>query len=572
MLKEPMPDVPDSLFLEFTTNGNRSRCDNVLATRRLRLTVFTLAECVENKGRFLPALEQAINAICTEKTWVGSAHDSRLANFNGKANDIDLYSSALAWQMATLDWLLGDKLSANVRKNMRDNIRRRVLDPFRDMYNGKLPENGWMHGTNNWNAVCLAGVVGAALEQIDSPQERAEFIVAGEKYSRNFLAGFTPDGYCSEGLGYWNYGFGHYILLSEVIRQATGDKLDLMERPEVKAPATFGCRIQIINGVAPAFADCSVEARPSPQILYYVNRRYGLGMHAFDELDASIGSKYLFEMVIYAFPNGASERKPAGGAAAGPGLRDWFDKAGILICRPAAGSTCRMGVALKGGHNAEHHNHNDVGSYVVVLGEHPVLLDPGAERYTARTFSSRRYESKLLNSFGHAVPMVANQLQQTGRRAEAKILRTEFTDSSDTLEMDIRSAYPVKELDTLVRTFTYCREKAGSLTVADRVEFSSPQAFGTALITAGTVKKLPDGKLLIQAGNEAVTARIDAGGNEYELQMDEIHEDGHVKPTRIGVNLARPVTSATITVKIEPSEQKVAEKAEKEPKTGKSGK
>ena len=37
----------------------------------------------------------------------------------------------------------------------------------------------------------------------------------------------------------------------------------------------------------------------------------------------------------------------------------------------------RLGVALKGGHNAEHHNHNDVGSYVVALAGTTPLLDPG---------------------------------------------------------------------------------------------------------------------------------------------------------------------------------------------------
>ena len=44
----------------------------------------------------------------------------------------------------------------------------------------------------------------------------------------NFLKGFTPDGYCGEGTGYWNYGFGHYVLLSEEIRLATGGQIDLL--------------------------------------------------------------------------------------------------------------------------------------------------------------------------------------------------------------------------------------------------------------------------------------------------------------------------------------------------------
>ena len=50
----------------------------------------------------------------------------------------------------------------------------------------------------------------------------------------------------------------------------------------------------------------------------------------------------------------------------------------------------RMGVAIKGGNNNEHHNHNDVGSFVVAIGSAAPLLDPGAEIYTARTFSPSR--------------------------------------------------------------------------------------------------------------------------------------------------------------------------------------
>jgi hypothetical protein len=48
------------------------------------------------------------------------------------------------------------------------------------------------------------------------------------------------------------------------------------------------------------------------------------------------------------------------------------------------------------------------------LGDRPVLLEPGVETYTARTFSRRRYESQLLSSFGHPVPVVAVKLQRTG--------------------------------------------------------------------------------------------------------------------------------------------------------------
>ena len=147
---------------------------------------------------------------------------------------------------------------------------------------------------------------------------------------------------------------------------------------------------------------------------------------------------------------------------------------GHLICRPAPGAERPFGVALKGGHNAEHHNHNDVGSFVVALGNKTPLVDPGSEIYTRRTFSNERYASDVLNSWGHPVPRIGGELQETGRQAAARVLKTEFGDKADTLVLDLSAAYKVKSLKRLVRTFVYSREGAGSLRVTDEAEFDQP--------------------------------------------------------------------------------------------------
>jgi pimeloyl-ACP methyl ester carboxylesterase len=549
---EPVPQQPDELFLEFSRTGNRTHWQDVAFGRRGRLSTLVFAECVENKGRFIPAIAHLIAVLCAERTWVLPAHDGNLANFNGKIVDIDLGSSDLGWNLATADWLLGDRLPPAARKLLRDNVKRRITDPFHDMILNKRLPNWWLLTNNNWNAVCLAGVTGAALGQVESRETRAEFVAAAEKFSRNFLSGFTPDGYCSEGLGYWNYGFGNYLLLAETVRQATGGKLDLLSLPEVRMPAGFGARIAIIGSVSPAFADCAVDAKPASSIMYFVNRVFGLGLHEYDNADPGGPFGSLGSAMIYSFPNAASSRQPVTGASEGPGLRTWFDKAGILIGRPVPGSNCRMGVALKGGNNAENHNHNDVGSYVVVLGKRAVLLDPGPEVYTARTFSSHRYDSKLLNSFGHSVPLVAGKLQREGALARAEVLQADFSDQTDTLKLDIGSAYPCRELKTLTRTFVYSRGDAGALAVTDRVEFTTPQTFGTALITRGSWQRQPDGSLAIHDASEAVRVEIDTVGAEYTVDAEAIHEDAPVQPTRIGINLVKPVTTAAITVRITP--------------------
>lgn len=564
LLQKPIPEQPDDLFLDFSRTGNRTRWQRVAGLRRGRVRTLVLAECLENKGRFIPPFEEIVRVLCSEPTWVMPAHDRSLTNFKRTSIDIDLGSSMLAWSLATADYLLADKLSSGIRQLIRDNLEQRIFKPYRDMVLGKRSKNWWMTTTNNWNAVCLAGVTGSALAVVDSPTSRAFFIAAAENYSKNFLKGFTDDGYCSEGLGYWNYGFGYYIMLSEMIYQATNGKVDLLQNPKAKQAATFGANIEILNGVYPAFADCSVRARPSSQLMYYLSRRLGLGLRSWEEINPVSPGGALYGSMMYSFPNSASRIPPAKSASRGPGIRSWFGDAGVLISRPGPGSSSRLAVALKGGHNQEHHNHNDVGSFVVVLGDKPLLLDPGGEIYTARTFSSRRYDSNVLNSFGHPVPIVAGKLQRTGRQASGRVVRKTFTDSADTLILDISSAYDIPELKKLERKFVYSRRGSGSLSVTDEVTFSRPCDFATALITFSRWKQLSPSSLMFYDSGEALRVDIKVTGADFEIQPETIQENlsGNKKPTRLAINLKGPVTHALVSLTITPMESAAAEQQE----------
>jgi len=312
--------------------------------------------------------------------------------------------------------------------------------------------------------------------------------------------------------------------------------------------------MEIVPGIFPAFADCHVGAEPDTVLMAFLSRRFGWGLKHEEQrglLTASGPGGSLFETGLYAFPNSASVR-PAAGEAAPLALRDWFADAGILLCRPAAPGG--LGAALKGGHNAEHHNHNDVGSFVVALGNSAPLVDPGGEVYTARTFSGRRYESKLLNSFGHPVPRIAGQLQRTGRKAAAAVLQTEWTDAADTLALDLRAAYAVKGLEKLQRTFRFSREGRGQLEVVDEVQLAQPETFETALITFGKWKQPMANKLTIDDRDGAVEVDVDTGGEAFTIQAEEIQEDrGGPPPTRLAIALDQPVQAATVRLTIRPA-------------------
>ena len=551
----PPPELPDELYLDFSRTGNRDHYQRKLFDRRNRMEALVMAECLENDGRFLPAIDKALQACFEEKSWLLPAHDGRLENFHGKTMEIDLASSANAATLATIDYWLGHKLSGSTRARLHHELSRRTFEPFTGMVRHGKPRMWWLTTTNNWNAVCLAGVTIAATTAIEDRHERAFFVASAEKYIRNFLDGFTADGYCSEGLGYWNYGFGHFLLLAEDLFQATGGKLDLLRDPKIEKVARFSRRLEIAPGFYPAFADCHIDAHPEGWILAYVNRHFGFGWaDAAERAGLPVGfSSNLFEFGLLTFPASRSSHATEATETARP-PRDWFDRAGILICRPAADNPHALAVALKGGHNAEHHNHNDVGSFVVVLGKASLILDPGAEVYTARTFSAHRYDSNVLNSFGHPVPRVAGKLQREGRSAEAKVRKTAFTDKEDTLVLDIRSCYDVPDLKKLQRTFVYSRTGSGSLSISDEVEMATPQSFETALITFAPWKQTGPRAIRIGEGDAAVDVAIDTHGEPFQIKAEEIHEDlpGKRIPTRIGIALSRPVTTASIRLSVRP--------------------
>lgn len=552
---EPAPELTDDLFLDFSRTGNRSRCQRVLSRRHSRLPAFVMAECLENQGRFLPDVEKSIREICSEKTWVMPAHDRSLANFRGETLEVDLAVADVSWDLATTHYWLGARLNPDIRRLIQSELERRTIGSMESYVKTGKPAMWWATGTNNWNAVCLAGVTGTALAVEPSVERRAFFVAAAEHYIQYFKKGFTADGYCSEGMGYWNYGFGNFTLLAETLIQATGGRLDLFTDPLIKEVALFGPRMEIVPGVYPSFADCAIGSRPDTQLMAFLSRRFRLGMRDVEAAGLGLaggrsGSLYTFG--LYAFDNSATAAPPAD-EAAGREPRNWFSEAGILICRPTDPQS-GLGAALKGGHNNEHHNHNDVGSYVVALAGKTPLLDPGGEVYTARTFSKDRYLSGVLNSFGHPVPRFGETLQKTGRDAAAKVLKTQFTDQTDTLVLDLCAAYPVKGLTRLERTFVFSRTGRGSLTVTDDVELAEPTPFETALITFSKWKS-EGNRLHVGDDDSAVNVTIDTHGADFALEDTEIHEDlsrGRV-PVRLAVKLARPITAAQVTLTITPS-------------------
>lgn len=539
---ETFPEFDEPLYMRMFTNGD-SQSGKDLLTGRLRwLIALTWAECLENDGKYLPKIEEVIAGLLGQKTWVNPRNYLE-RNYDGL---VELSTASYGQNLGQALYLLDDKLSPATRLRVKEALNKRMFEPILATLNGENQDHGWLKVTNNWNAVCLSGIAGTALTVLDDKKERAKFVAIAERYHRNFIAGFLDDGYCTEGISYYNYGFGRFVTLREIVYRSTSGKLDFFADEKMGKIAAFGINSEIINGTYPAIADCKTGSSPSRAIMWYASRNLGIPSVRYGATHPGGTTADLVAEVMYVFPNTASAVDLAyADAEEKLPVRSFFDAAGILTVRPLRSADHGLGAVFKGGRNNEHHNHNDVGSYSLAAGSEIMAGDPGSIPYTAKTFGPERYTYKSLGSYGHPVPLVAGKEQAAGKDAFAEIVSTRFTDERDKVVMELASAYEVPGLKSLKRTFSYDRG-VEKLEVLDEVRFDTPQEFDTPVITKSDWKKIADNRLELSKGAEKVLVVIDAFGTPYELYSEKIAEEGGEPYQRIAVRMTRPVKEARV--------------------------
>lgn len=539
MVKKPMPPFVDSLYLHLNATNVRLPGEKMMNARYDYVFKLALAECLENKGRYMRAIENGIVALCNQKPWSIPAHDRSLQNYNGTDYYVDLVVATAGNSLAQCVYMLGDKLSMETRARVQCAFREKVFRPIRRCLEETKPFY-WFTVTNNWNSVCLAGVTGAALTLLTDKEERAYFVAAAEKYHEYGMKGYADDGYCSEGVGYYNYGFRAYILLREEVCRATQGKIDFFRLPKFARIARYGKNIQMLNGICPAYSDCRIGLSPDWFITNYCDNVLGTAPYH-EKYNFPTGGNLSLNF-IEMFPRQAwkmeltDEIREALRAEADP-LHSYYEQAGILIARPVANGTCRMAVSVKGGHNAENHNHNDVGSYAVSLGKETMAGDQGGPFSYPGDYFDRNATGKykIKGSYGHPVPVVDGVMQKNGRQAQGVILEKQFTDTKDVFRIDYTSAYAVPELSRLIRTFDYDRAGAGSFMVNDEFTATSPVRFETALTTAAAWKVVDGKHIELTCGEERMIVTIDASGPvEFTSEIIEVNAPAY---TRIGIAL-----------------------------------
>ena len=555
LLRKPVPECPDELYLEFSTPGNgiRRNYEKPYFARIGSMQRLVLAECLENKGRFLPKIVEHLDAICAERSWTMPAHDRSLKAFRREEMNVDLGAShraeVCAWTLSVLKGVLPDETAAKVRTG----LEQRIFEPVRRCCMAKKPKGcqpmWWFQGNANWTAVCQSGVTRAALAVIEDRMDRATFVEGAERSVPGFLSGFTDDGYCSEGLGYWNYGWGNFLTLALAVKEATGGKVDFCASEKARTVMKFGTGVLIEGDKAAPIADGGGNLDNGVlQLGHLIWPDLPMTKRALKRVPVSDGFVH-YTLLDF----GQWARTPSASAVEYP-MRTAFQFAQMFVMRPG-GSAMPFGLSVKAGHNGEFHNHNDVGTYAVFIGDRHISGDPGGTEYTARTFGPHRYENRIINSYGHPVPVLNGALQAAGRQFAGKVMATEFSDGRDVVTFDLLGAYRKDEAkaSSLVRMFVYDRD-AACVTVTDKVVFDGAGTFSVPIMTAGTMEPAgAEGVYRLSVPAEkgrplAAQIEIRVVGAKWKIVHERIDNPNRVSPNRYAIVLEGSVPTAEVSV------------------------
>jgi hypothetical protein len=498
------PLAPATTFMEFRRNGNRNRQEGPYFARRRVLTHLVMAECADGHGRFLDDIINGIWSICEESFWGVSAHNHSRRFPGSPLPDpseriIDLFVGETCGLMSWTHYLLHtrlDSVAPVVCDRLRREVQERVVEPYltRDDFGwmGLPDKDGKRAWVNNWNPWCNSNCLLGALLIEDDESRRLQAVSRALNSLEAFIRVYHSDGGCDEGTSYWDRAGGALFDCLEILRWATDGALDLYDDPLIANMGRFLYRSFIagpnwfIN-----FADGGAKVGISADLVNRYGERIGdeklkaLGSSAYHgrPLGAKLSpSTFSLQRVLPAALHAATIRQ---GSAEPPRERDaWMDGIQVMAAREQEGTEAGLYVAAKGGHNAESHNHNDVGQFIVFLDGQPVLVDAGVETYTAKTFSRRRYELWTMQSAYHNLPTIGGVQQADGVKFAARDVRYLMDDAGAELSLDIAGAYPeAAGVETWQRSVRLERGQSPRVVVGDCFRLREAKEVTLSLIT-----------------------------------------------------------------------------------------
>lgn len=466
--------IPLSLFRDFRKTGNRMRYEDVYFAKRRKLSCLVIAQCARPDEDFMPVIEEGIWAILSEPAWVIPPHNSYVRDTEQLDTPLtgrpilDLFACETGEIMALTACCLSGRLNPVLEEDIWHALEERIARPY-------ITDHFWWMGAsgplNNWSPWCTQNVLIATLSNRKLDEKtRMKIVKQATTTLDSFMESYSEDGGCDEGASYYHAAalalFGALTLLEK----ASGrDFSPLFGSAKVRGMAGYIEDVFIAEDLYLNYADCSPKAGTLTVREYLFAKATG---------NEAMAHHAALDVMKYGWQEDDNSYNLFYKLLALANYREVMEEAGRNIQPQRAGfkyfSKTELAIyrekditfSIKGGNNAESHNHNDVGSIILYKGTRPLLVDIGVETYTKTTFSKDRYTLRPMQSSYHNLVNFPPVQQKDGSQHKARVLSLDENGAS----FDLRGAYPADErLTGYVRTASFDRE-ANTITVTEDIE------------------------------------------------------------------------------------------------------
>jgi hypothetical protein len=548
----PPYGYPD--WRHYQATGERLDAERRFNLRRNGTMRLALAYGLTQEPRYLTHLERYLAAIVEEPSWLFVAHDFGELPDNLPSDSfpaIDLMSAMTCHLVAEVITICGDALPAELvaRARAMALLRGPTFYLARRTFNWETGRTG-----PNWEPVCAGGVAIAALLLDDDGARKEAVLAQAEAHMRHYLGTFPEDGGCLEGVGYWEKGIAYFAMFADMLERWQPGRASLFDDPRFATIAGFPARAALTPGRFPAFSDTALRRTIQPALLHRLARR--LDLPALLEVDTSdplrreFTERFLGEQLRDLFWYNPAQATGTGQLAPVDVLpqSQWF------IARDVANG---IAVALKGGANDEPHNHNDVGSFVLLQGDATPIAELGAPIYDRAFFRpDTRYGYLAAGSQGHSVPVVAGLTQRAGSGTRALAFEAAHDAGETAVTLDLAPAYPPEAgLASLVRRLALRHGAEPVITLHDTATFAgAPASFASVLISFGHIDLSAPGRVVIRDGEAALSVVYDPDQctPSVETHADVALRAGRLDVHRLIFTHRAPAATASIRLSLHP--------------------
>ena len=465
--KKPWNAIHAETFAEFRTNGNRTRYEEASFGIRKQFVCLVMAEIMQGRGRFLPSIRKGLHYFIEKEPWWGIPVHYPKDHPEKDIQPVDLFNAETAGMLAWTLYMLEDEINRKEKElcdQVRSEIDHRFLKPVLNQ------PQGWKNNANNWNTWITSNWLETVLICESDAKQRDAAFKGVQQCLRTFMKGYPDDGGCEEGVSYWDCAgasfFESLYFMQFAPKQAVLTLTDAQKK-KVENMGRFITTMYINDLTFVNFSDAQAQNVPNINILF----PYGayLQNEQMMQLAAYVAKKYLYmqkpstlflksgnypklgrELMLLSMLPQLQQTK-----AEQPKTEDaYLENSQIMVA-----SNKNWFVAAKGGNNAESHNHNDIGNFIVYHNSQPVVIDLGCDTYTSKSFSNQRFELMNCRSAYHNVPIINGLEQKDGKKYRAEKVSHVFNEGVSSLTLNLEKAYTDgAHVDKWQRTIALDRE------------------------------------------------------------------------------------------------------------------